>query len=113
MDYSRKKIEVFEVDNNGSIVENYLYDAHEINEAIDDNRTIIQSGWDKRLFEPKWDFESKEWIEGLSEEEVAHEEEEINNNENKPTELDLIKQENEMFAMAIMELTSYIMKGGE
>lgn len=115
MDYSREKIEVFEVDENGKIIENYSWDAYEINEALDEGRHIIQRGWqDKRLFSPKWNFESEEWHEGLSEEEVQQRELERIEQENQPSESDLLKQENEMLAMAVMELSSRTLEeGGE
>lgn len=113
MDYSREKIEVFEVDEQGSIIDNYLYDAYEINEAIDEGRLIIQQAWVDRLFIPKWDFESETWVEGLSKDEVDSREQEILEHQDKPSEIDLIKQENEMLAMAVMELSTHMMKGGK
>ena len=69
-----EKIEVFEVDDNGKIIENYLWDAYEINDAIDEGKNIIQHGWQDRLFEPRYDFEQEKWVEGLSEEEVRQRE---------------------------------------
>ena len=87
MDFSREKTEVFEVDNEGNIIENYSWDAYEINKAIDDGKYIVQHGWhNKRLFNPVWDFEQEKWVEGLSDEEVQQREQERLEQENKPSE---------------------------
>ncbi|HSH25175.1 MAG TPA: hypothetical protein VLA13_06520, partial [Massilibacterium sp.] len=95
LDYSYRKIDVFEVDDNGNIIENYSWNAYEINDAIDDGRNIIQHGWQERLFEPRWDFEQEKWVEGLSDEEVQQREQERLEQENKPSETDVL-------AMAVM-----------
>lgn len=115
MGMPQEKIEVFEVDENGSIIENYSWDAYEINEALDAGRNIIQYGWrGKRLFSPKWDFNLSDWVEGLSEEEVKRRELEIIEQKNQPNELELLKKENEMLAVAVMELSSRTLEeGGE
>lgn len=97
MDFSREKTEVFEVDNEGNIIENYSWNAHEINDAIDEGRNIIQHGWQERLFEPRWDFEQEKWVEGLSNEEVEQRLKEIELQQNKPSESD-------MLTLAILEL---------
>lgn len=62
----------------------------------------ITPNYEKRLFVPKWDFEKEDWVEGLTPEEVATREEEIENMNNK------ISGE-EMNAIAIMELAQIIM----
>ena len=108
-----EKIEVYEVSDDGSIIENYLWDAYEINEAISEGRYIIQFGWQDRLFEPRWGFEQEKWVEGLSNEEVRQREQEIIERENEPTELEKLKQENEMLAMAVMELSTFMLNGGK
>lgn len=107
MDFSREKIEVFEVDENGKRIENYNWDAYEINDALNDGRNIVQHGWhNKRLFNPVWDFEREEWIEGLSTEEIEKREQEIAEQENTPTEIERLE-------MALMELAIYTMSGGK
>lgn len=105
MDFSREKTEVFEVDDNGNIIENYSWNAYEINGAIDEGRNIIQYGWQERLFEPRWDFKQEKWVEGLSDEEVQQREQERLEQENKPSETDVL-------AMAIMDLAELILNGG-
>lgn len=107
-------IEVFEVDAHGDIMENYIWSTREIYEAIEAGRNIILHGWqDKRLFSPKWDFSLGEWVEGLSEAELQQRELDIIEEENQPSEFELLKKENEMLAMAIMELSSFMLEGGK
>lgn len=107
-------IDIFEVNENGEVIENYSWDAYQINEALDEGRYIVQQGWqDKRLFSPVWDFESGDWVEGLSEIELHQRELEIIEQENQPNEYEQLKQENEMLAMAVMELSSFMLKGGK
>ncbi len=60
----------------------------------------------KRLFRPKWNYDLQEWEEGMSPEEVAEKETEIDQEQNKPSD-------DEMNAIAIMELTELILGGGE
>ncbi|WP_277680254.1 hypothetical protein [Gracilibacillus dipsosauri] len=102
-----EKIEVYEVSDDGSIIENYLWDAYEINEAISEDRHIIQFGWQGSLYEPKWDFVKEEWVEGLTDEEVRQREQEIIEQQSKLNEAD-------MQALAILELAMEIekLKGG-
>lgn len=107
MDYSREKIEVYEVSDDGSIIDNYLWDAYEINEAISEGRHVIQIGWQSSLYEPKWDFEKQEWVNGISEEEIERREQEAEEQQNKLNQAD-------MQALAILELATEIekLKGG-
>ena len=102
-----EKIEVYEVSDDGSIIENYLWDAYEINEAISEGRHIIQFGWQGSLYEPKWDFEKQEWIHGISEEEIEQRELDAAEQQEKLREAD-------MQALAILELATEIekLKGG-
>lgn len=102
-----EKIEVYEVSDDGTIIENYLWDAYEINEAISEGRHIIQFGWQRSLYEPKWDFVKEEWVEGLTDEEVQQREQEIIEQQPKLNEAD-------MQALAILELAMEIekLKGG-
>ena len=108
MDYSQTQTEVFEVNEDGNIINNYLWNITQINEAIRKGRNIIQSGWkDKHLFEPKWDFVKEEWVEGLTDEEVQQREQEIIQQQSQLNEAD-------MQALAILELATEIekLKGG-
>lgn len=51
------------------------------------------------FIQPKW--ENDDWVEGLTQE------------ESKPSENELIKQEQEMLAMAVMELSTFMLNGGK
>src|SRR5690625_633096 len=107
MDYSQEKIEVYEVSDDGSIIENYLWDVYEINEAISEGRYIVQFGWQGSLYEPKWNFEKQEWVNGISEEEIQRRVQEAEEQQNKLNQAD-------MQALAILELATEIekLKGG-
>lgn len=91
------------------VVEEYDAQGKPISDPVPDN--YIPPNYTKRLFTPRWDFTSQEWVEGLSTEEVAAKEREISG-ESKPSELDRLRQENEMNAMAMMELAELVMEGG-
>lgn len=107
-------VEVFEVDDDGNIVENFIWSTYEINEAVDEGRNIVKHGWEgKRLFSPRWDFILEEWTEGLSEDELQQRELKIIEHDNQSNRFALLSEENEMLAMAIMELSSLILEGGE
>ena len=112
MDYSREKIEVFEVDKQGNLLESYIWDAYEIDNAIAEGKIIIQHGWGGSMYEPTWDFKKQEWVHGISEEEIQRREQDRLNQDNQPSELEVAKKENEMLAMAVMELSSFLL-GGE
>ena len=107
MDYSSETIEVYEVDENGVIIDIYSWDAYEINEAISEGRNIIQFSWQGSLHEPKWDFEKQEWIHGISEEDIQKIEQEVKEQQIKLNQAD-------MQALAILELATEIekLKGG-
>lgn len=71
--------QVFEVDGNGKIVEVYMMTDEEIEES---SKTLVIKDWQgERLFEPKWNFETEEWEEGLSTEEIQRREQEIEEQE--------------------------------
>ncbi|WP_054859147.1 hypothetical protein [Gracilibacillus sp. JCM 18860] len=98
--------EVFEVDGQGFIIENYPYSEKEIQNAIDNGKSIITKGWqDLRLFKPKWDFETEQWIEGLTSEEIAEREALI-------AEQQSVLPDQDLNAIALMELASTVYEGG-
>lgn len=101
------KIEVYEVDERGKIIENYMWDEEEINDAIRQGRNIITTLWQDRLFTPSWDFSQGKWIEGLSESEVNARLQEIEEQNNKLSAEDLN-------TLALFELAQQIeeLKGG-
>ncbi|MGN7938495.1 hypothetical protein [Metabacillus sp. 22489] len=93
------KINAFVVDEQGYISEYILVLPYDVLE-----RNVIKESWNQRLFVPKWDYENSLWIEGLSPEEVAIREQEINDQKQQiPGE--------EMNGMAILELSNIILGG--
>lgn len=93
------KINAFVVDEQGYIIEYILVLPYDVLE-----RNVIKESWNQRLFVPKWDYENSLWIEGLSPEEVAIREQEINDQKQQiPGE--------EMNGMAILELSNIILGG--
>lgn len=107
MDHSREMTEVYEVDDKGVIIDSYLWDAYQINDATKEGRHIIQTKWEGSLHNPIWDFGNKEWVHGLSEEEIRQREQEAEEQQSKLSEAD-------MQALAILELALKIekIKGG-
>lgn len=97
------KRQVFELNEDGSIKEVLLMSDEEIENT---DKLIITESWQDGLFEPKWDFEQEKWVEGLSNEEVEQRLKEIELQQNKPSESD-------MLALAIMELGQLIINGGK
>ncbi|MDQ0228406.1 hypothetical protein [Metabacillus niabensis] len=93
------KINAFVVDEQGYIIEYILVLPYDVLE-----RNVIKVIWNQRLFVSKWDFENSLWIEGLTPEEVAIREQEINDQKQQiPDE--------EMNGMAILELSNIILGG--
>lgn len=105
-----KKV-IFEVNLNGELIDIDELSEEEVKKARKEGKHIVTFGWHgKRLFKPKFNFELNDWVEGLSPEEIAERESEINN---PPiSEIEQLKKGNEMNAIAILELTSFIL-GGE
>ena len=101
------KKDVFEVDQEGMIIEYLLMNDEEIEQARKNGRLIIEQGWNQTFFEPKWDFVKEEWVEGLTDEEVQQREQEIIEQQSQLNEAD-------MQALAILELAMEIekLKGG-
>lgn len=99
-------IPCWEIDQSGNIVEHYLMDNEEIQEARDEGKFIITKSWDNPFFKPKYDFTLDDWVEGLTQEEI----DELKNNQ-PPPELTLedLKRENEINALAIMELAEMLL----
>lgn len=91
---------VYKVNSDGFIEE--TYDSR-IGFEVENPELIITKGWDKRLFMPKFDFKLGEWVEGLTESEVEEKENEILNQQNRPSE-------SNMNALAILELAVEIEK---
>ena len=74
----------------------------EFKEALENGRKLITLPWKEPLFQPKYDFETDTWVEGLSAEETAQRELEIEQFNNRiPDE--------EMNAIAIMELSQIVL----
>jgi len=57
---------------NEVVIQEYDSVGNRLDVEIPEN--YIPPNFTKRLFVPKWDFESQEWVEGLSPEEVAERE---------------------------------------
>lgn len=94
------------VDDDGNYLDEVVIpETDEIGNPLPVPPNHFTPNYTKRLFTPKWDFELGEWVEGLTPEEVAERETEINKVGNRPTDEDIN-------AMAIMELTALLM-GGE
>lgn len=100
--------QVFEVDENGKIIEIYLMSDEEIEQS---DKVLITQDWQEtRLFEPRWNFDTEKWEEGLTEEEIQ----ELENGVNEQTlTLEDVKQEQEMLALAMFEMIETILQGGE
>ncbi|MGM8212645.1 hypothetical protein ACLIBH_12430 [Virgibacillus sp. W0430] len=96
---------VYLIDSNGFVVDtynsNFPFDA--------DPDYLILKGWDARLFKPK--FTNGEWIEGLTASELQQREEETVNQ--KLSDMEKLKQDNDMLAMAVLELSQTILNGGK
>lgn len=99
------KKDVFEVDQEGMIIEYLLMNDEEIEQARKNGRLIIEQGWNQTFFEPKWDFVKEEWVEGLTDEEVQQREDEIIKQENQPSKIERLET-------ALMELAILTMNGG-
>ncbi|WBX80115.1 hypothetical protein PD280_21350 [Virgibacillus salarius] len=98
---------VIEVNESGEIIDHLLMTNEEIETAGSNGRFIITHGWEeRRLFLPIFNFEISDWEEGLSPEEVALKEEEIQQNKSHPSKED-------MNAIATMELAEMVVGGGE
>lgn len=97
---------VIEVDQQGNLIDELLMAEEDIEMAKDEGRHIILSVWETPLFEPKYNFENETWVEGLSNEEVAARQEELEEFNQRPNDT-------EMNAVAIMELSAYTLEGGE
>lgn len=88
------------IDENGLYLEPVKFEG----EDMPDNLIIepVPQGFQH----PKWD--DGKWVEGLSVEEI----EARKNTPQESSEIEQLKQENEMNALAIMELAEIIMNGG-
>nr|WP_026681330.1 hypothetical protein [Priestia megaterium] len=103
-----QKNSVIEVNESGEIIDHLLMTDKEIEAAENNGRFIIAFGWEeRRLFLPIYNFEIGDWEEGLSPEEVALKEEEVQQNKNQPSK-------EEMTAVATLELAETMsqMMGG-
>lgn len=93
------------VDENGFYLEPVLFnDEDEIPECC-----VEPYGTNEIFYKPKWDGEK--WVESLSQEEI----DDLKNSQPQPQPqltLEKLKEENELNAMAIMELTQLLL-GGE
>ncbi|MEH7236748.1 hypothetical protein [Bacillus sp. JJ1562] len=69
---------------------------------------FVVPGWEGSLCLPIYDFELKQWKEGLSPEELDQRRQELNV---QPLSLEQVQAENELNALAIMELAEMILGG--
>ncbi|WP_191556454.1 hypothetical protein [Metabacillus idriensis] len=92
-------LEYIIVDSAGKIIDSVLLSD---NQSVPENH--VKPWGDQGFFEPKWDFERGDWIEGLTPEEV-----ERKRNENLASLADPGPEE--MNSMAILELTKMIFGG--
>ncbi|MBO0962386.1 hypothetical protein J1P26_22040 [Neobacillus sp. MM2021_6] len=76
-------------------------------ESNEDKDPMVLEGWTDSFYDPMYDFENETWFEGMSEEEIDL----IKNTQQQPSELETIKQESQLNAMAIMELTELLLGG--
>ncbi|KAA0560771.1 hypothetical protein F0342_21665 [Bacillus sp. CH30_1T] len=98
---------VFEVDASGDVIGFFIMSESEITLATEEGRRIIREGWhSQRIFKPKYDFESNTWIEGLDPVKLQNKLQFIEKQEKTPTD-------EELNAVAIMELTQLVLGGGE
>lgn len=98
-------VEVFKVDQDGKVVDNLLMLEEEIEE--NDDPFLIPFGWsDKQLYMAVFDFDSNEWVEGMSDQEIAEIQFQVEK-ENSRMSID------EMNAIAIMELATIVLEGGK
>ncbi|KEZ51328.1 hypothetical protein [Metabacillus indicus] len=92
-------LEYIIVDSDGKIIDSVLLQDYE---PVPENH--VKPWGDRGFFEPKWDFERGDWIEGLVSDEV-----ERKRNENLASQRDPGPEE--MNSMAILELTNMIFGG--
>jgi hypothetical protein len=84
-------IPVWEVDDDGNIIEHYLMTEKEYERALFDCRHVIDFPWGEPFFRPIFNFDTGQWIEGMSLEEI----EEIKRNQPPPEPtLEDLKAEN-------------------
>lgn len=107
MEIKTTKKTVFEVDGSGDVIDFFVMSESEIASPMESGRRIIREGWhSQRIFKPKYDFESNAWIEGLDPVELQNKLQLIEEQENTPTD-------EELNAIAIMELSQLVLGGGE
>ncbi|PAD70891.1 hypothetical protein CHH83_01450 [Bacillus sp. 7586-K] len=93
------KVNAYVIDEQGYISEYILVLPYDVLQ-----KNIIKESWTQRLFVPKWDYVNSLWVEGLTPDEVAIREQEINEQKQQiPDE--------EMNGMAILELSNIILGG--
>ena len=105
LEETTKQKVVFEVDASGDVIDFFIMSEKEITSALEKGRHIIRDGWSQRIFKPKYDFESEQWIEGLDQTEMEDELQLIKNQLNTPSD-------EVLNAIAIMELTQLVLGGG-
>ena len=87
-------IEIFEVDKNGHIIENYLHDEKL---TLPEGSFVVER-LPVGIHRPKWDFENKKWIDEITEEELR----EVRNRVKQPTQYDYLL--NLDFRLSTLEL---------
>jgi hypothetical protein len=63
-------IQVWEVDQNGNIIETYLWTQEEIDTAKEEGRKIIDFPWGEGFYSPKFDLANNKWVEGMTQQEI-------------------------------------------
>ena len=94
--------QVYELNQDGTLKDIFLMSDEEIENT---DKIIVTESWQDGLFEPRYDFKQEKWVEGLSDEEVQQREQERLEQENKPSETDVL-------AMAVMDLAELVLNGG-
>lgn len=95
--------EYVKVDANGLPIDNQILRDDEVTEGF---YPSWQQQEDKIWWKPKYDFTLNKWVESITEEEKNQ----IPQSK-EPTEMEILKAENEMNAMAIMDLAKIVLGG--
>jgi arabinogalactan endo-1,4-beta-galactosidase len=72
--------EVYEIDENGYLIDNYLMSEEQIQEETQKGRIFVEGWYSQSFYKPRYDFEKKAWIEEAVEEDLLdiHKENKIN-----------------------------------
>jgi hypothetical protein len=98
----------WEIDENGEIIEHYLFSDKELEEAKAQGKVIIDFPWSDPYYRPKFDQVSKNWVEGLSQAEI----EAIQNQVAPKSELEQLKEDNAELNLQLIDLWETLINGG-